>query len=139
MKHAPLTRDNIFVTSEESFLKDANELVDIKQLEYLEEAIGRESFLEVANLYIAEARSSMTDILEAYESRVFVRIAGKSHSGKSGAATLGCVSLAETFKDIEVLAKQDEPPVDELGQQIVRLQALLDVSLGTLFQHLEPV
>ena len=137
MKHkSPLSRDTAFVTSAESLLEGESELVDMKQLEYLEGAIGRESFLEVVNLYITEAEGSMADILDAYESRTFSQIASKSHSGKSGAATLGCASLADTFKGIEILAKQDDPPVEELGQQIVRLQALLDVSIGTLLQRI---
>ena len=110
-------------------------LIDIKQLTYLKETMGSEFVVEIANLFIVEATNSMDEMLDAFEHDSYEQIASNSHTGKSGAATLGCTNLAEQFESIENAVRAEQPAY--LGPMIARLQILIKDSQRALLHHVE--
>ena len=110
-------------------------LVDCQQLQSLEQVMGAETVAEIANLFVIEARNSLAEILEAFESNSFAQIASISHATKSGAGTLGCSILADIFKEMEMQAKDEQ--ADELAALIPCLQDLMENSLQELMQTIQ--
>ena len=107
MKHPP-----VLDFSQQETFKSApqyeGELIDSERIKMLESAVGKEVFVEIAELFMAETRNGMKKILSALETQTCIHIANKSHTIKSSAATLGCMSLAELLEDIEREAKEQQ-------------------------------
>jgi HPt (histidine-containing phosphotransfer) domain-containing protein len=110
-------------------------LVDRQQLQSLEQALGAASVIEIAMLFAIEARNSMAKILDAFERGSFDEIVSTAHTTKSGAATLGCMVLADIFTDMEKQARGKETA--KLDALISCLQNLLEISLQQLMQRAE--
>lgn len=110
-------------------------LVERQQLQSLEQALGAETVVEIAELFVSEARTSVTVITEAFEHNSLAQIASTAHALKSSAGTLGCAILADIFKEMELQAKSEQTA--ELGALVSCVQDLLEDSLRQLMQRVE--
>jgi len=109
-----------------------SELIDSERLKKLEGAVGNEIFVEIAELFVTDAKKGMKEILSAFETQSCPQIANKSHAMKSSAATLGCVTLAKLLQEIELETKEEN--LERLCPMITRLESLMEASLNALSQ-----
>lgn len=105
----------------------------IGEAEKLQTELGNELFVQIADVFQAEATERLTEIMDAHRARNGDNLAKRAHSIRSSAETLGCIPLSDRLKKIELLARESD--WDALESEVEGLPKLMTGSLSALKTH----
>jgi len=106
----------------------------INEAEKLRSELGSELFVQIADVFQAEATERLAEIMDAHGAQDSDNLAKRAHSIRSSAETLGCIPLADQLKRIELLARESD--WSALGTEVDSLPNLMTNSLAMLKEHI---